>query len=319
VSATSAETIAQVVSDLRRRRVHRLSRDLPTHGGKSRLRAAGSQVTETALGLVDDPVVVDATAIYNAGIDRGQVVDVYDDHPCIAPPWPEAAVSFVSHLGTAFVIHAVSIERRPEDGMPIDPWHIGKVIPREPCRQHTIDEDEVHWRTWAFMWLGGEESGVRIPTMGPVHAWELDVYADGRPADIRTVDINPDYPFETALVTLLGTLNFMSCSNVELVEPQRPRPERRRLEAFGVRVKTLHVYPVSRRARSGGMSREVGASPLTSVRGSFHHYGPRYGRGLLFGKYDAGKVWVPSHARGQRERGVIEKTYRPVPRATSGG
>jgi hypothetical protein len=44
------------------------------------------------------------------------------------------------------------------------------------------------------------------------------------------------------------------------------------------------------------------------VRGSYHRYGPEYGRGLLFGKY-AGRFWVPPHVRGSREAGEVVQTY----------
>jgi hypothetical protein len=48
--------------------------------------------------------------------------------------------------------------------------------------------------------------------------------------------------------------------------------------------------------------------PLTSVRGHFATYG-QDGRGLLFGKY-AGRYWIPQHARGSAEHGVVAQEFR---------
>jgi hypothetical protein len=202
------------------------------------------------------------------------------------------------------------------DTLPIErslsPTKSRTFLPSNPTG--TIDWDRVRWSMHAIAWL----SGPSLPTMGPCHGWEIYIYEDGSPANIqggylwgRTLpDLGDDYVIsqDRTLLVLLGTLNFLSCRNVELEEPQRPRAERRRLAAAGVTVKTLNVFPVGRSTR-GGAGNQSGGIPLTSVRGSFHHYGPKYGRGLLFGKLE-GKFWVPQHARGDAQNGRVEKDYR---------
>jgi hypothetical protein len=165
----------------------------------------------------------------------------------------------------------------------------------------------------AFVWAGGVEYGQPIPTIGPMHSWQIDISEDGAPASIRSTDIiDPEYQWDSVLLVLLGTLNFMNCRNVALVEPQRPRPERRRLASMGVTVKTLSVFPVGKAAIGRAAERYGAGTPLTSVRGTFRKYGPKYDRGLLFGKYE-GQFWVPQHARGSAEHGTVEKDYRLVP------
>jgi hypothetical protein len=42
-------------------------------------------------------------------------------------------------------------------------------------------------------------------------------------------------------------------------------------------------------------------------------YGPAYGKGLLFGKFE-GRFWVPQFARGSKEFGETVKDYRLAPR-----
>jgi hypothetical protein len=299
----TAEPIAKVISDLRR---HRAGNPCPATASTPQ-QAAGAKVTERALELVEDPVVVDATAIYESLKTSARPVAVYEDHPCIAQPWREAAVCFVNEYGTVFVLHLVSTQR---DELLGNSWDdIGKPIPHnQPV--HVVREDDVFWRVLAFMWVGGRGQGGLATTVGPLHSWQIDIYEDGSPADIRSIDIihDHDYAWDEALLVLLGTFNFLACRNVELVEPQRPRPERRRLAAMGVTVKTLNVFPVGRSTR-GGVGGQGGGVPLTSVRGSFHHYGPKYGRGLLFGRHE-GKFWVPQHARGDAQIGRVEHDYR---------
>lgn len=113
-----------------------------------------------------------------------------------------------------------------------------------------------------------------------------------------------------AHLVLLGALNFMNCRNVELVEPTWERHKRKRLARLGVKVHTISVFPVGRSVRSGPKVQDAGGGlPLSSVVGHFAHYGPEYGRGLLFGRL-AGRFWIPQHARGAKEHGESEVDYR---------
>jgi len=154
-----------------------------------------------------------------------------------------------------------------------------------------------------------------------MHLWRLAVYGTGEPADMRWVQLLPDVPldnWEMTQITLLASLNFLACKNVDIAEPVRPRPERRRLARLGVDVQAIVVRPIGKRTRSAGGGGAPGdAVPLTSVRGCFHHYGPAYGKGLLFGKL-AGKFWVPAHAKGSAENGGSDqRDYVLKPAATS--
>lgn len=165
-----------------------------------------------------------------------------------------------------------------------------------------------------FLWIGGRSKATGpFPTSGPVHLWRTAVHEDGEPADLHWVHLVPEYPMERwdmAQLVFLGSLNFLNCRNIELVEPQRPRVETRRIARTGVTVQEINVFPVGRTTRTAAGD-PVGGTPVSPVRGHFSHYGPQYGRGLLFGKY-AGKFWIPQHARGADGQ-PEDRRYRLTP------
>lgn len=285
----TAEPIAAVIADLRAGRAR------PAYGGWR----DDPALFEMALRLAKAAVVVDATAIYASLAATEHPVYLYEDHPSIAPPWTSAAISYVNQHGNVVVMQATARE-----------WAAGDAAEWEPAQP--VEWERVRWIIDTFVWLGGRTgAGEPIATMGPAHMWRFAVYADGVPADLRWVQLQPDYPLEhwnMAHLVLLGALNFMNCRNVRLVEPQRPRAERRRLARIGVPVHTVNVFPVGRSARSARSGGDQGV-PLTSVRGHFASYGPEYGRGYLFGRL-SGRFWIPQHARGSAEHGESEADYR---------
>ena len=284
----TAEPIAAVIADLRACRVRPATDD--------------HELAATALARAVAPTVVDATTIYESLAANERPVYLYEDHPCIAPPWDSAAICYVNQHGNVIVMQATAERRKEGAGAKWDET-------AEP-----VDWAWVPWIIETFVWIGGRGGdGRAIPTFGPTHLWQAAVYEGGQPADLRWVHLCPDYPrehWDMAHLVLLGALNFMNCRNVELMEPQRPRPERRRLARLGVTVRTINVFPVSRSSRGAGAGSREGV-PLASVRGHFASYGPEYGRGLLFGRH-AGRFWIPQHARGSAEQGESQASYRLV-------
>jgi hypothetical protein len=286
----TAEAIAEVVADLRAGRV-RFPMD--------------RSLARSAMGvcLLATETVVDATAIYQSLVAKEEPIWLYEDHPCIAPPWDAAAVCYVNEHGNVMVMTALASEFGGRETWE-DEW-----VPAEP-----VDFDRVRWILNTFLWLGGHGGDGRpFATTGPVHMWRFAIYEDGEPADLRWVHLVPEYPMEgwdMAHATLLGSLNFLNCRNVELVEPVRPRGERRRLERTGVVVKTINVFPAGRSSRT--IATSGAGTPLTSVRGHFAHYGPQYDRGLLFGKL-SGRFWHPQTSRGTAEFGEHLNDYRLEP------
>jgi hypothetical protein len=283
----TAEPIARVIHDL--------------HHGRIRHTLPDRRVTTAAIERAQrDQPIVDATPIYRSLVAKDTPVDLYGDHPCIAPPWDDAAICYVNEHGNAIVAQTSA---RPW------PANLRWDTPND------VAWDELRWLLDAFVWVGGRsaEHG-EMPTTGPCHLMQYAVMPDGNPADIHYVHLMPDYPLEMwdmAQCTLLAALNFLACKNVEIAEPQRPRPERRRLARLDVRVHTLVVRPAGRRSGGGGTTGD-GAVPLHSVRGHFAEYGEQYGKGLLFGRY-SGRFWIPGHARGSTDHGEIRKDYLLTP------
>jgi hypothetical protein len=150
------------------------------------------------------------------------------------------------------------------------------------------------------------------------------IHEDGSPADInwlalmsrgkfdeagRLVDGNAKI-WEASMVTLGAALNFLNASNIDIAEPARPRPLRRRIERTGVQVQTIVVRPPGKARSKSAVVRPIDAleAPLSPVRGHWSHYGERYNRGRLFGKYE-GKFWIPAHTRGAGDPAETRKDY----------
>lgn len=283
----SAEAVGRVVADLKAGRCRN-----PVEGGRVGLRSG------------QEGTVVDATALYHSIVERDEPVALYEDHPCIAPPWPSFMVCYENEHGNVVIMHGLVSDRATGNDWTWD-W-------RPECE---VDEDRLRWRIDVIVYVGGRGKSGPAPTTGPLHSWKFLVYDDGEPADLHWEQIVPEYPMENwdmAHLVVLGALNFMNCRNVDIVDPERPRPERRRVERTGVTVHTINVFPTGKATRSPKGEPLGGSTPLSSVRGHFAEYGVN-GKGLLFGKY-AGRFWIAQHARGDTAAGdATGNDYRLVP------
>jgi len=288
----SADAIATVTADLRAGRFRLIADpDYP------------SAFPERAAREIRDPTVVDCTALYRSLVAKDEPVYIYEDHPCVAPPFTEAAYCYANEHGNVVVMHTTLLD------VATSHWETAEAI----------DWGDVRWALCATVWVGGrsEAGGGAVPTVGPAHAWFIAVGQHGEPLDIRWVQLMPKYPMERwdmAQLVLLGALNFLNCTNVGLVEPYRPRAERRRIARTGETVHEIAVRATARRSSSTGAETDEASTPLTSVRGHFSHYGDccpgaHEPRGLLFGKL-SGRYWIPQHARGSAEHGTTETSYR---------
>lgn len=293
---TSASSIASVVADLRSGRI--VSSDPAQVLRPSSKIMISGEPEPIDISLSTAGPTVDATAIYNSLVASDRPVYVYEDHPCISPPWLQAVICYRNEHG-----NVIAMTLSAKDSL-------GKHSTWETAE--SVDWARVRWCASVLLWIGGQSATLGlVPTCGPVHMWRLAIYEDGRPADLYWAQLLNAYPMEhwdMAHLTLLGTLNFMNCRNVQLVEPTRPRAEARRIQRTGVRVSTINVFPVGRSVKSPGNSNGQGV-PLSSVRGHFSKYGPEYDRGLLFGKY-SGRFWIPQHARGSAEYGESVNDYK---------
>lgn len=289
---SSAEAIARVIQDLR---IGNIRTDLV------------SPMFEEYVWDLTEPCkqVVDATAYYKS-MAGGPAIAVYEDHPCIAPPFKSAVVAYQNEHGN---VNAMVVEATPADES-----HHWK------SETNDIDWNEARWVLTTFSFLGGWSrlNGSPVPTSGPFIMWEYAIGQQGQPLDLHWNWLmkgdeagHKKTGWDTAQLVLLGTLNFLNCRNIELVEPRRPRAEARKLQRTGITVREVNVFPTGKSVRGPGGER-VGGQPLTSVRGHFAEYGEQYGKGKLFGKLE-GRFWIPQYARGEREAGEIEHTYKVRP------
>ncbi len=309
----TAEAIARVVADLRDGRVRPLVRD-------EGLFACGLEMAQLKAK------VVDATSIYESIVAKDEPIYIYEDHPSIAPPFTSAHVCYQNEHGNVIDMVACALDRRDDEDARAQTQIIDTLETQRPLTQpkgwetaEPVDWARVRWTIDTLLWVGGRSHGKPFPTAGPMHCWRFAVYDTGEPADLHWVDLVPDYPMENwdmAHLVLLGTLNFLNCRNVDLVEPTRPRAQSRRLARTGVQVYELTVFPAGRSTRRGAGGGSGAGVPLASVRGHFAHYGDccpgaHEPRGLAFGRLE-GRFWIPQHARGNAEMGEHDSTYRVV-------
>jgi hypothetical protein len=289
VTRPDAEKIADVVADIRAGRTHH-----PAATDKAGVITSLKMLERARL----PQPVVDCTAIFNAQ-RVADTIDLYNDHPSLTPPWPDALLCYVNTFG-----NVICLQVRRKD------WNGGVPSAKRWPTDTPIEWERVRWIAETAIWIGGTSGdGQPMKTSGPCHMFRHAIYEDGSPADIHWVALmkrkgeDPNLAtWEAALITVGAALNFLNASNVDIAEPVRARPERRRIARTGVTVQTIVVRPPGRRGAAPAAARPIDASEtvVSPVRGHFSHYGPQYGRGLLFGKL-AGKFWIPGHVRGAGE------------------
>jgi len=295
----SAESIAKVVSDLRSGRVELSEKarntflpDRPEIDVEDRL----DGLRQLDIDRSKFSVVIDAQRFYEQL--TSQPTDVYAHN--MMPVWENALVAYENEYGNVNLASVVMYPRDPSHTA--DTWET----------LNPVEWSEVVYIYFVGAYAGGRAGGgIPVRTQGPMFLWRIAVYGDGQIADINWQNVlafDDSELFNNLILSVLKSYDLGNCVNVELAEPVRPRAERRRVERFGIRVSEIHVRSISKSYRSQkGPALNPGV-PLTSVRGHHASYGPKYGRKLLFGKYE-GRFWIPQHARGSEMLGVSDQEY----------
>lgn len=126
-------------------------------------------------------------------------------------------------------------------------------------------------------------------------------------------DPNEDAYFQQCvLYPITRTLQLLNASNVGLYKVDHDRATRKHLKRIKApeAATTYHVL-VLKDAQPRSPKDEIqnpGIMPLHVAKGHWSHYGPRYGKGLLFGKIE-GKFWVPEAEKGKALNGIRHKHY----------
>jgi hypothetical protein len=272
-----------------------------------RTQGHATPILNMAKEFIDKPVIVNATAVYQ-GIQDKNSINLYEDHPCVAPPWDEFAICYENKHGNVIIMHANAFDRRIINKNPM-PW-------QSLADDHVIEWDRVRWEIDTFIYAGGRSARGPVQTTGPIMLWRYAVYEDGSAADLYWMnlwDSDPDSLVKKGLdfanFVMMGALNLLNCKNIQIVDPPRERAERRRIDRTGVKLHEINVYPMGRRSTYTKVEPSQGV-PFSPVRGYFATYTEER---PLFGKYP-GRFWIPQHARGKREFGERNNPYRLRPR-----
>jgi hypothetical protein len=245
-------------------------------------------------------VVIDAQRFYEQVTVLAPLKGIRPYDHNLMPVWETALVAYENAHGNVNVA-CVVIHARDY----VDAWET----------ENPVDWERVKYIYYIDAYIGGRGGGRPIPTQGPAYLWRVAVYDDGCIADIFWQNVlqfdDPDM-FVNLMLVVLKSYDLGNCVNVELAVPHRPRHAQRRVDRHGVKVSEIHVRSISKTYQSKGGQPLSPGVPLASVRGHHVHYGPKYGRKLLFGKYE-GRFWVPQHVRGSAEYGRSEQEYLVEP------
>lgn len=112
--------------------------------------------------------------------------------------------------------------------------------------------------------------------------------------------------------TICESMLLLGCKNVSLAA-RDPDPKQAKIATkrhgptpHGYRYHVLVVRPAG--SKPGTPGQEIGNMPRHVCRGHFAEYGPKYGKGKLFGRLE-GRFYIPPHMKGNAKNGVVEKDY----------
>lgn len=287
--------------------------------------------------------VIEATNVYEY-LQGAPGEDLYE-LPCAAPPEPLLILEWRQRNGKGILLHAVANDAKEE------PFIIGSKVPDKTpgangYRKLRGGDDgnrgrdmwlsdhlpnQLAWNRVRWTWMidmfqedSGSLYGAMSCTRAALNEWGelIDVtYESHIPANERELQALSLHPF----AVFLHTLNFMQCANIqtEYIEPSEKLSHKHRKKGhikdklIGYHVLRIATKGPATKTRGSGNGRGDGLVAFHPVRGEFHHYGDccpgkHPPKGLMFGKH-TGRFWVPSHVRGNPERGSIVRDFEVKP------
>lgn len=270
--------------------------------------------------LLRESVIVCAdnvAAYFYEATDRSEW-SLHRDFPNIAPPFPKFFVEFKAPAriwGSTWDL--------PCDALGI--FFEASEIPQDDSLllPHGVEvpAGAVRWLLTASPFIEG-----RGRIVGPRSHLCIPVASDGAPFtshdDRTTLSVAKSEDDDTAAAVTVGTLVlpallavcFMHCKNVTIraVDPKQPS---RRKPAKGKDRRSLMRYHVLDIEPMTLVLREAAAEHKTGIRQAVHicrgHF-KDYRQSGVFGKHK-GLYWWDAHVRGNADRGLVLKDYRPHP------
>lgn len=268
--------------------------------------------------------VVDISAIY----EQVQAMKEFAPYEQVCrPPWMEALLCCDDRkFDATYLVTLAALDTS-------DPAALAALERQEMQLGKEVDSGWLEHRWVMILNIMGVayENGSPLGVLGPMATYGLTIDADGTPTKIRgrvaplvaqtphgtLTGLDPNNPddvrgyesiMEELMSTCLAALTFLNCRNVTVAVPHRHRAQARRLDRIGVEVTEIHVYSMGRTVQGTRPLSAEGGVPAHAVRGNLARYGPKYDRGLLFGKHE-GVFWRPQHARGNPVHGTREHEY----------
>lgn len=261
-------------------------------------------------------IVIDNVAEYIWKITDKEVWDIGKDFPCMAPPFP---VFWIEYKYPSIIrSYGKLVERTEESAIQTGVLFYADV--------NNLTNSESYWKVTAMSYSKFRENHGIHQILGPLAICEMLLDKFGNPIEYPIISIPavkgvkidyaiaekelPNIFSASFFVSPCMSLSLMNCKNVkkEMKEPDAPLSKKyekrhgRPLQKFY----TLVIDPMKELLKRQGEAEKTGIRKALHIcRGHFADYSEGNG---LFGKYH-GRYWMPSHIRGKRSFGTVEKDY----------
>lgn len=285
--------------------------------------------------LLRSPVIV-ATNVYEYVRNRANELDIYA-LPCAAPPFPDLWLEYEQRNGKQVGLAAIVDTGPFALGEPQGPRGENGFVrlsptPGEGDRGMWLSDnlpDRAAWEKVRWLWtMQLYQSDGRLQPYGPITMQMVALDEWGGLLDLTyhfrvPIPDGEEPPHSMTLNPLeifITTINLMQCANIRTVYVDPPAALSRKHRRKGHLNRDMVRYGVlqigwegpEQRVRSPARGSQ-NLLDLHLVKGSIHHYGNccpgrHPPKGLYFGKRE-GRIWVPSHVRGDPDRGVIVNDF----------
>lgn len=246
---------------------------------------SGNATVPIACGLLVESFPVDETAVIQDSIDDSDNTLVHYDPKEVKWYTRSTVVYELPNWKKPMVIGLYHIYITPE----------GEQHPTSKRRMHT----ECFWRR---------------PVEEPKSLLDVRGWENYRKAQDDIKILMAQFARLVLMPAMLAT-TFLHCGNVSIeadasVPAFKKKSWLKKKKRPMVEFKVLNIGGVTRSLKESGSETEgTGLKRALGIRrGFFRHYGPKWGKGKLFGKHE-GMFWTPDRNVGDESEGTVVKTY----------